>query len=111
MDELRLDEIKALMLLNLCVGDEIWSIQQCRANGVPENWVLELQDTLESGFDTDRNTIYVDGQLTNQYHGVSDLKIAYKCSDFLGIDCKSATQIALGRIAEVRALKEAVEES
>lgn len=106
-----MDEIKAQLLLNRCVGDEIWSIEQCRNNGVPESWVLELKDAHESGFDTDRNTIYLDGQQTNQYHGVSDLKIAYKCAEFLGVDWRSATQFALGRIAEVRVLKEAVEES
>ncbi len=93
-----------------CVGDEIWSVETCRAEGVPEIWIDELRNTFESGFDSDRNAIYVADNLTNQYHGVLDLHLSYKLAEFLGIDWQRATQTALGRRAEVKALQEAFEE-
>ena len=105
-----MNEIKAQVLLGKCVGDEIWSLEKCELEGIPKQWLEELQGAFESGFDHDRNTIYVENKMTNQYHGVLDLQIAYKCAEFLGIDWRTATQSALGRRAEVRALKEAFEE-
>ena len=48
--------------------------------------------------------------MTNQYHGVLDLHLAYKFAELLGIDSKTVTQQALGRRAEVKALQEAFEE-
>lgn len=106
-----LHQIKAQMLLAKCTGDEIWSRETCRAEGVPEAWIEELADCFESGFNTDRNTIYEKNRLTNQYEGVLDLHLAYKLAEFLGVDWKSATAFALGRTAEVQAIKEAFEES
>ena len=105
-----MNDIRAQQLLQKCTGDEIWSIETCRAEGVPDLWIEELADTYESGFDDDRNTIYVDGKVTNQYRGILDLQIAYKCAEFLGVDWRMATQFALGRRNEVIALKEAIEE-
>ena len=107
---MRLSEIKAQMLLAKCNGDEIWSVETCREQGVPELWIDELADNFESGFDTDRNTIYTGNRMTNQYHGVLHLHLAYKLAEFLGVDWKTATQTALGRAAEVQAIKEAFEE-
>lgn len=106
-----MDAIKAQMLLMKCSGDEIWSVETCRSEGIPEQWIDELRDTFESGFNSDRNSIYVNNQLTNQYHGVLDLHLAYKLAEFLGVDWQAATQFALGRKAEVTAIKEAFEES
>ena len=112
---MKLDTISAQLLLLKCTGDEIWSVETCLAAGVPQNWIDELFDCFESGYDTDRNTIYVDDELTdekmvNQYQGVLDLHLAYKLSEFLGIDWKSLTANKLGRRAEVQALKEALDE-
>jgi hypothetical protein len=104
------DEIAALRLLNMCRGDEIWSPEFCREHGVPEGWIEELSDCYESGFRTDRQTIYVAGNLTNQYHGVKDRDLAFRLAEFLGVDSARVTSTALGPAAEVRALKEAVEE-
>lgn len=98
------------MLLAACRGDEIWSPQTCREHGVPASWIEEMADTYESGFRSDRETIYEEGRVTNQYHGVRDLDLAYKLADFLGVDVESATDLSLGRVAEVRALQEAVDE-
>lgn len=105
-----LSRLKARMLLSQCRGDEIWSVQTCRDQGVPEAWIEELSDTFESGFRTDRDTIYDQGRVTNQYHGISDLHLAHKLADFLGVNAKRATELAIGREAEVRVLQEAVDE-
>ena len=105
-----LSRVKARMLLSECRGDEIWSPQTCRRKGVPVEWIDELADTYESGFKTDRDTIYEDGQLTNQYHGVWDRNLAIRIAEFLGVNAEAVIAYALGREAEVLALQEAVDE-
>ena len=105
-----LSRLKARMLLSECRGDEIWAPDTCRQKGVPEAWIEELTDTFESGFRTERETIYEQGRVTNQYNGVRDLHLAHKLAEFLGVDAKRVTEFALGREAEVRALQEAVDE-
>ena len=105
-----MNDLKAQILLMKCKGDEIWSLDACKAQGVPDSWIEELADTFESGFDNDQNRIYVDEKLTNQYHGVHDLSLAYKLAEYLGIDWKSATQFAIGRTHQVKAIQEAFEE-
>jgi hypothetical protein len=107
---MRLTPVTAQMLLLKCDGDEIWSVETCRAEGVPEAWIEELSNAFESGFDSDRNTIYESGRMVNQYHGVLDLHLAYKLAEFLGIDWQAATAMALGRQAEVAAIKAALDE-
>ena len=82
----------------------------CRESGVPDEWVEELVENFESGFNTDRNTIYVGDRLVNQYRGVLDLHLAYKLAEFLGIDWQRATAFALGRRAEVAAIKAELDE-
>ncbi len=105
-----MNRLKALVLLGKCRGDEIWPLELCRQEGVPEAWLSELADALESGFDSDRNTIYLNDQVVNQFHGVPDLLLAYKLAESLGIDTARATSTALSRTAQVQALKEAVDE-
>ena len=105
-----MDEIKAQMLLMKCNGNEIWSLDTCQLEGIPESWIEELQDAFESGFDADRNTIYVGDKVVNQYQGVQDLKLAYKLAEFLGVDSQQATQFCTSRTGQVTALQEAFEE-
>ena len=105
-----LTRMKALVLLGECVGDEIWPVDICRQKGIPSVWIEELAEAFESGFRSDSQTIYYEGQVVNQYHGVSDRDLAYKLAEYLGVDTQRATVGALGRIAEVTALKEAVDE-
>lgn len=105
-----LNRIKALALLTECRGDEIWSVPYCEEAGVPQPWIEQLSDAFESGFKFDRDTIYVGGEVVNQYYGVSDRDIAFKLAEFLGLDPYEATAMALGRTAEVRAIKEAIAE-
>ena len=102
--------MKALSLLAACRGDEIWPVDHCREQGVPETWIEELADCYESGFRLNSQTIYYEEKAVSQYHGVTDRDLAYKLSEFLGVDTQRATRSALGRIAEVNALKEAIDE-
>lgn len=107
---MRLNIAQATMLLLQCSGDEIWSETICREKGIPELWINELVDNFESGFDSDRNTIYLDQGVVNQYRGVLDLHLAYKLSEFLGIDWQKATAGALSRRAEVAAMQAEIDE-
>lgn len=102
--------VNAQMLLLKCTGDEIWDLETCRRAGIPSGWIDELADSFESGFDTDRNTIYHQGRVVNQFHGVLDLHLAYKLAEFLGIDWQRATASAIGRRAEVAAIKAELDE-
>jgi hypothetical protein len=105
-----MNPITAQLLLLKCTGDEIWDEATCRDEGVPERWIEELIDNFESGFDTDRNTIYNDDHVVNQYRGVLDLQLAYKLAEYLGIDWQRVTANALGRRAEVAAIKAELDE-
>ena len=99
---------RALAILNLCMGDEIWSLETCQESGVPPGWIAEMSDAIESGFNTDEQTIYVENKPTNQYHGIRDLDLAIRVGKVLGVDTERATQSALSRRAVVHAIKSAV---
>jgi hypothetical protein len=106
-----LNSVAAQMLLLKCVGDEIWSESTCREAGVPETWIEELCETYESGFDSDTNTIYgEDGKLTNQYRGVSDLLLARKLAETIGLDWESVSALAFDRRGEVTAIQDLLDE-
>ena len=105
---IRLPRDRALAILDECRGDEIWSIEHCRERGVPELWIEELSDTFESGFNRNSETIYWKGNVTNQFHGVHDIALATRVAQSMGIDVDRVTAMVLGRMATVRAIKEAV---
>lgn len=105
-----IDSVAAQMLLLKCKGDEIWDVETCLSAGIPQPWIDELLERFESGFDSDRNSIYVDGKLVNQYEGVSDLHIAYKLAEFIGIDWERATASAISRCGQVDAIKAELDE-
>ena len=98
------------MLLEKCRGDEIWSVEHCEQVGVPRDWIEELVDTTESGFNSDLETVYVEERVVNHYHGVQDLLLAFKLGEYLGVDTTQVRSAAFGRIAQVNKIKEAVEE-
>ena len=77
------------MLLSECTGRDIWSVEHCRLRRVPKAWIDELTDCFESGFDSDRDTIYVADSVVNQYQGIRDVDLAVKLGEFLGIDTRS----------------------
>ncbi|MEM7784552.1 MAG: hypothetical protein AAF623_14480 [Planctomycetota bacterium] len=101
----KLDPVRAQFLLLKCRGDEIWDLETCRQERIPESWIAEMMDAFESGFDRDSNTIYYEGKMVNQYEGVHDLHLAYKLAEFLGIDWKRATSGIISRCGQVQALK------
>ncbi len=105
-----LNRLKALLLLNECSGDEIWSIETCRTAGVPESWISELGDCFESGFRSDHQTIYVDDLATNQYEGVRAVDLAKRLGEHLGIDVVTLESQSLTRHQLVEAIKESAEE-
>ncbi|SRR6056297_785323 len=99
---------RALALLSECLGDEIWSVEHCRLRRVPDAWIEELADAFESGFAHDRQTIYYQQRVVNQYHGVRDQDLARKLGETLGVDVPQATAMAASPTAIVAAIKEAV---
>ena len=105
-----LDRLRALALLAECTGRDIWSLEHCRLRRVPEAWIDELKDCYESGFRSNKQTIYHEGQVVNQYEGVRDLDLATKLAAHVGVDVERVTATALGPETFVRALKEAVDE-
>jgi len=105
---IQLPRHRALAILDECRGDEIWSIEHCRQRGVPESWIEELADTMESGFGNDSQTIYWKGKVTNQFHGIHDVKLAIEVARSMGLDVDRVTAITLGRFAIIRAIKEAI---
>ena len=98
------------MLLLKCRGDEIWTIDDCREEGIPEDWIEQLKDCFESGFDTQANTIFHGGKAVNQYFGITDLQLACKLAEYIGIDVQYTIAGITSRTLQVRALKEALDE-
>lgn len=105
-----IDSISAQMLLLKCVGDEIWPVDVCRTNGVPEAWIDELIENYESGFDRHDNMIFTDDGLTNQFRGISDLLLARRLAERIGIDWQAATAGIADRCNQVSAIKEMLDE-
>ena len=101
---------RLLSLLSECTGDEIWSLQHCRLRHVPEDWIDQLADAFESGFDSDRQTIYTDDGVTNQYHGVRDVDLAIRVAQAMGIRVDASSLARYGRARLVQAIKDAVME-
>ena len=99
---------RALGLLSECTGDDIWDVECCRARGVPQPWIEELATAFESGFARDSETIYVDDQVTNQYHGVHDLRLAIRIAESMGLDIDPSTVASYGRRGTVQLIKDAV---
>jgi hypothetical protein len=101
---------RALAILSECTGDEIWSAEYCRAAGVPDTWIEALSDAFESGFQRDRDTIYVENGKTNQYHGVRDVDLALKLAELLGLDAARIAASTPHRRSVVVAIKNAIME-
>lgn len=98
------------MLLQECTGDHIWSLEHCRLRRLPEDWIEELSDCFESGFDSDFQTIYVDNSLTNQYQGIRDFDLAQRLGRLLGLPVDRLLDSTASRRGLVQALQDAAEE-
>lgn len=102
--------IDALVLLSECTGDDIWSVEHCRLRRVPDDWVEEMVDGFESGFDTDVNTIYVGDHAVNQYEGIHDFDLAVRIGEHLGVDVRSLVPYASSRRELVCLIQDTIEE-
>lgn len=100
----------ALYLLDLCDGEEIWSIEYCRRHHVPDRWVRELRDAYESGFKDPSQTIIYEGRVVNQFEGVLAVDIAMRVAAVLGVDPHGITQHHASRHGIVREIRERIEE-
>ena len=98
---------RLLAILDECTGDDLWSVEHCRLRRVPENWIEELSDAFESGFQSDSQTIYEDQSVTNQYHGVRDVDLAMRAARAMGMDVDRITASAISRRGQVQAIKQA----
>lgn len=105
-----LNRLQALNLLSECTGDDIWSLDHCRLRRVPESWIEELADCFESGFLQDSQTIYAQGSVVNQYHGIRDVDLAMKLGEYLGVPVTELQAHAATRSTLVRSIQERVEE-
>ena len=100
----------ALALLSLCDGNEIWSVEYCRAQRVPESWIGELADAFESGFDSDIDTIYFAEKPVNHYEGILAVDLAMKLAAVLGVSTTRFLGASRDRDAIVREIRESLEE-
>lgn len=105
-----MNRLRALMLLQECTGDDIWSLEHCRLRQVPEEWIDELSDCFESGFEHDLQTIYVGDRVTNQYRGIRDVDLAQKLGRQLGLPVDQIASQSASRRSLVNALQDAAEE-
>jgi hypothetical protein len=105
-----MNRLKALMLLQECTGDDIWSLEHCRLRDLPQGWIDEMMDNFESGFDSDSQTIYVQNRTTNQYRGVRDFDLAQRLGRLLGLPVDNLLSTAASRRRFVQALQDAAEE-
>ena len=107
---MRLDRLKARMLLAECTGDDIWPVELCRSKGIPEAWIDELADAFESGYQNDRQTIYFEEKQVNQFHGVRDYDLAIRLAEYLGVRTELYTHRFATHAATVLALREAADD-
>ena len=105
-----MDRLRALSLLHECTGNDIWSVEYCRQQRIPEDWIDELCDCFESGFGDDQQTIYVGEKATNQYLGVRDVDLALRLGMQLGLPVQRLRAEALSRRRLVIAIQEASQE-
>jgi hypothetical protein len=102
------NRMQLLEWLSECRGDEIWSLDYCRQRCVPNQWIDSLMDAYESGFRSDRETIYYRGALVAQFEGVRDVDLALQIANELGLDVDSIQQSAWSPTDCVQKIHEAV---
>ena len=101
---------QALVWLSECTGDDIWSIDYCRQRQIPPAWVNELCDAYESGFESDKQTIYYRNEVVNHFEGIRDVDLACKIGQYLKVNVARIVERQISRAAVVREIREAIEE-
>ncbi len=102
---------QSLKLLSECTGDDIWSIDYCLKSHVPTEWIVELQDAYESGFNSINQMIFYRSEVVNQFEGIRDVDLACKIGQLLEVNVSRIVQSQITRAGVVRAIQEAIEES
>jgi hypothetical protein len=105
-----LNRDKLLFWLSECTGDDIWSIQHCQQRGLPVDWITELRDVYESGFQSPSQRIYFAEKLVNQFEGVRDVDLACRIAAALGVNVAKIAAASLSRSDCVVKIKESLEE-
>ena len=105
-----LNRLKALTLLSECTGDDLWSVEHCEQRGIPHQWIEELADCYESGYQRDSQTIYYQERRVNQYHGIRDVDLAIKLGEYLGVAVQELISLSPSRARLVLAIRQAIEE-
>ncbi len=105
-----LNRLKALTLLSECTGDDIWSLAHCQERGIPAQWIEDLADCYESGYDRDSQTIYYRERMINQYEGIRDVDLAIKLGEYLGVNVSDLIDLSPSRARLVVAIRQAIEE-
>jgi hypothetical protein len=105
-----MDRTWMLNLLTECTGDDIWPLDYCRQRRIPENWIDELRDAYETGFDSPTNMIFFRGEIVNQFEGIRDVDIASKIAANWPLPIGKLAETAWSRADLVNKIKEAIEE-
>ncbi len=99
-----------LQWLDSCTGDDVWSIEHCRSVGIPDSWIRSLREVYESGFKSDKETLYYEGKRIHQYEGILDADLAARIGEQFGIDVVRIQSDSFSRSDFVRRIREAIEE-
>ncbi len=105
-----LNRLKALTLLSECTGDDIWSVEHCQQRGIPPEWIEELADCYESGYDRNSQTIYYQIAWSINITVCAMWTLRLKLGEFLGIDVEELIALAPSRARLVLAIRQAIED-
>lgn len=100
----------ALSILAECTGETIWTVDYAAARGVPPDWIDALSDAFESGFDDDRDTIYVGPRAVGQFHGIRDIDLCRRIAQLMHVDLDRIEAQSMSRRDLYRRIVEAIEE-
>ncbi len=77
---------------------------------IPAQWIEDLADCYESGYDRDSQTIYYRERMINQYEGIRDVDLAIKLGEYLGVNVSDLIDLSPSRARLVVAIRQAIEE-
>lgn len=77
---------------------------------MPEDWITQLRDVYESGFQSQSQRIYFAEKLVNQFEGVRDIDLACRIAAALGVNVAKIAAASISRSDCVVKMKESLEE-
>lgn len=77
---------------------------------MPADWITELRDVYESGFQSASQMIYFAEKLVNQFEGVRDVDLACRIAAALGMNVAKIVSASVSRSDCVNKIKESLEE-